>query len=180
MSNNFRDAVKFAQERLEKYKEVNLISSFENIGKSVSLGVYDETIDWDLEIEKAKENYDNFVRLKRYCARLIRVGKLELQFEDWLMDYLDDIFQPPTNPKRGAPQKHNEFDVLVQLIKTLSVKFKLNPMRGRESAKISACDALSQAIITVNRDSDYKDPIEITSYDRLQKLYSAAKKRGIF
>ena len=180
MSDNFRDAVKFARSKLEKYREVDLMARFESASKSNSLGVYNEKIDWDSEIEKANEDYDSFVRLKRHCARLIRVGRLEPQFENWLMDYLDDIFQPPTNPKRGAPKKHNEFEVLVHIIRILYEKFKLNPMRGPESPALSACDALSQAIIVINKENNYINPIKISSYDRLQKLYSAAKQRDDF
>ena len=180
MSTNFRDAVKFAQSKLEEYREVDYISVIENYNKTFSLGIYDESTNWDLEIEKAKENYESFVKVKRYCARLIRIGKLEQKFEDWLIDYLDGVFQPPRNSKRGTPKKHNEFDVLALLINLLCEKFELSPTRGRESAEVSACDALSQAIITVNRETEYKDPIEITSYDGLEKHYSAAKKRGDF
>ena len=180
MSDNFRDAVNFAQSKLKEYRKIDYISVIENYNKTFSLGVYDESTDLDSEIKEAKEDYDSFVRLKRHCARLIRVGRLEPPFENWLMDYLDDIFQPPPNPKRGAPKKHNDFDVLALLINLLCKKFKLSPMRGRESAEVSACDALSQAIIIINKEYNYINPIKITSYDRLQKHYSAAKKRGDF
>ena len=180
MSTNFRNAVKFAQSKLEEYREVDYISVIENYNKAFSLGVYDESTNWDSEIEKAKENYDSFIKVKRYCAKLIREDKLEPQFAFWLMDYLDGNFQPPKNSQRGAPKKHRKFDVLALLVNLLCKKFKLNPMRGPESPALSACDALSQAIIAVNREKNYEYLIEITSYDRLQKAYSTAKQRGDF
>lgn len=179
MGDNFKAALEYSRGKLEEYREVGLMARFESASKSNSLGVYNETIDWDLEIEKAKEDYDSFVRLKRYCARLIRVGKLEPQFENWLMDYLDDIFQPPPNPKRGAPKKHNDFDVLALLIDTIYKKFKLSPTRNDVSERVSACDVVSEAVLEFNFKHRESFEIKPNSYSALKKLYFGTKAKKV-
>ena len=171
MSENFRKAVTSTFKMLEEYQGRGLFSHMTSISRAAILGVYDETTDWDKELEKAKENYDSFDKLKRHCAMLIRKEALTPKLMDWLTAYLEDRL---TKPKRSAkrPETGSKINLMFgQFVMSAANEFNLNPTRNEASEKLSACDAVGEAIILFNQKYPHENRLAGYSYEFLKKEY---------
>ena len=61
----FDKAVEFATKNIEIYLDRGLFRFMESATRSSALGLYDKDFNWEKELEKSKEDYDSFDRVKR-------------------------------------------------------------------------------------------------------------------
>ena len=178
MVTKFDKAVEFATNHIDGYLDSGVFRFMESATRSSALGLHDKDFNWEKELEKSKEDYDSFDRVKRYCADLIRRQKpLPELLRMFVAAYLDDALRPP-NREKGAPITGKETNMfLPQLVHRVSINYQLTPTRNYESDnKNSACDAVS---IAINKFPNPKPKsLQASSYESLSKHYTRAKKQG--
>ena len=181
MTSQYRSAVHQVTLKLEHFSEVGLLKYDKALALSASLRIYDDTYDWQSDLKNAHKDDDSFQRLKRYCAWLIR-GKdpLPTELKSWTADYLDEVFTPPIRSK-GAPRTGSDVSmVLGQLVASVARDFSLTPTRNDETKeKLSACDAVAEAILTFNKKQETKNKIKSGSYVSLKLKYFSYKAKSV-
>jgi len=178
MSDNFRKAVARTLKTLEKYQALDAFSHMKSISRTTILGVHDENTDWDKEIEKAKENFDSFDKLKRHCAWLIRKDTLNPDLKEWIISYLEDRIRAPKRPSQ-RPETGSKINLFFgQIVMSIANEFKLYPTRNEASEELSACDAVGKAINLFNQKYPQENRLAGYSYAYLKKEYLKSKDHG--
>lgn len=178
MNDNFKMAVAFAKNELQGlYDRGGSFYALKQKARSEILDVFSDDFEWHTNLNKADHDFHSFDSLKRYCAHLIRSKKrIPDELRHWISDVLEDALLAPKRP-RGALMSGIENNFLLpRLVEKVAVKFNLPRMREESSDKLSACDAVHQAIIQIPEATDIKS----RQYSTIRQAYSAAKKRGIF
>ena len=177
----FNDAVLHAETRLKGIVQNRLFHIAEGAAKHYSLKVNPEAdVNWVELIKEAETNSDKFEILKLYYSRTRRMGlEPEPIVSTWICDYLDGIIKEPTR-RQGAPKKWGGRDFLIwNLIEVIAQKFSLTISRNEASLRESACDAVSMAVINVNKTLKSTELIRPTSYNELRQLHAREKKKFI-
>ena len=145
--------------------------------QSSRLGVFEKPFNWKEKLANSKENYDDFIALRSYCANEIRAQNiLPERLSYWIALVLDDIVKPPKR-REGRPNAEKEFRLfLARLIFYIEKRHGLKPTRNASSPPISACDAVSIAMTTLPAARGLKP----NSFDELAKVYAEAEKLGAF
>ena len=145
--------------------------------QSSRLGVFEKPFNWKEKLANSKENYDDFIALRSYCANEIRAQNiLPERLSYWIALVLDDIVKPPKR-REGRPNAEKEFRLfLARLIFYIEKRHGLKPTRNASSPPISACDAVSIAMTTLPAARGLKP----NSFDELAMVYAEAEKLGAF
>lgn len=178
LSENFEAAVEEAKAEFQRlYDCCALPHGLFLIYQSNRLGVFERPFDWETKLADSKENYDDFIALRSYCANEIRAqNTLPERLSYWIALVLDDIVKPPTR-RKGRPNAEKEFRLfLARLIFYVEKRHGLKPTRNASSPPISACDAVSIAMTTLPAARGLKP----NSFDELAKVYAEAEKLGAF
>ena len=178
MSGDFKKAVEFAKDELQGfYDRGGRFSALNQKGRSEILQVFSDDFDWQSKLNNTAEDFHSFDSLKRYCAHLIRSEKqLPGQLKHWITDVLEDIRPTPKQPHGGVISGLENNFLLPRLVEKVAVNFQLQRTRNDASDRLSACDAVHQAITKIPEASD----IRSRQYPTIKRAYFAAKKRGIF
>jgi len=172
MESPYHSAIKHALKTLTYLNDSEFFKYEKSLSLSASLKILSDSYKWEDDLKLVHTDHDSFERLKRYCSWLIRRGDpLPDDLKSWIANYLDEVFVPPLR-RKGAPRTGAEVsNYLGQLVKEVTTHFKLSPTRNDTSAKLSACDAVSEAINTFNKNLEPKDRITPGSYSSLKKKY---------
>lgn len=178
MNDDFKMAVAFSKDQLQGfYDRGGSFAALNKKARSEILEVFSDDFDWHSKFNKAAEDFHSFDSLKRYCAHLIRSEKpIPDQLRNWISDVLEEIPLTPKKPPGGLVSGVENNFLLPRLVEKVAVTFRLPRMREDSSDRLSACDAVHQAIIQIPEAIDIKSRQYIT----IKRAYSAAKKRGVF
>lgn len=181
MTSQYRSAVNHATKILKRFSEVGALKYDKQLAISASLRIYDTSYDWKHDFENSDKDHDSFQRLKRYCAMLSRKeDPIPCELKSWIADYLEEVFVPPKRPK-GAPRTGSGVSMFLgQLVNSVVEGFGLKPTRNDEtSEKLSACDAVADAIVEFNNNPKNKDIIKSGSYASLKRKYYKFKEQSV-
>ena len=64
MVTKFEKAVEFATNHIDGYLDSGVFRFMESATRSSALGLHDKDFNWEKELEKSKEDYDSFDRVK--------------------------------------------------------------------------------------------------------------------
>jgi len=173
MTSQYHSAVNHATKILKHFSEVGVLKYDKQLAISASLRIHDTSYDWKHDFENSDKDHDSFQRLKRYCAWLSRKeDPIPFELKSWIADYLEEVFVPPKRPK-GAPRTGSGVSMFLgQLVNSVAQGFGLTPTRNDEtSEKLSACDAVADAIKIFNNKQESKNRISSGSYSSLKKKY---------
>ena len=176
LSENFEAAVEEAKAEFQRLYDCGALPhGLFLIYQSSRLGVLERPFDWETKLADSKENYDDFIALRSYCADEIRAqNTLPERLSYWIALVLDDIVKPPKR-RKGRPNAEKEFRLfLARLIFYIEKRHGLKPTRNASSPPISACDAVSIAMTTLPAARGLKP----NSFDELAKVYAEAEKLG--
>ena len=178
LSENFDAAVEEAKAEFQRLYDCGALPhGLFHIYQSSRLGVFEKPFNWKTKLANSKENYDDFIALRSYCANEIRAqNTLPERLSYWIALVIDDIIKPPKR-RGGRPNAEKEFRLfLARLIFYIEKRHGLKPTRNASSPPISACDAVSIAMNTLPAARVLKP----NSFDELARVYAEAEKSGAF
>ena len=181
MTSQYHSAVNHAAKILKHFSEVGALKYDKQLAISASLRIHGASYDWKHDFENSDKDHDSFQRLKRYCAWLSRKeDPIPFELKSWIADYLEEVFVPPKRPK-GAPRTGSGVSMFLgQLVNSVAEGFGLTPTRNDETKeKLSACDAVAEAILTFNKKQETKSKIKSGSYVSLKLKYFSYKAKSV-
>jgi hypothetical protein len=179
MSDNFEQAVEYIYDYLYHLYDKGITrKDIESMSRSEMLRVFDDDFNWHDALENSESDYDAYDSLKRHCAFKIRTEQhLHRRLKEWIALVLEDRQPPPKREYRAKKTGKEHNFLLAALVKEVSLKYKLKPMRNAAAkVKRSACDAVSTAINQLPPERRLKP----ASYSRLAESYLHAVKVGHF